>query len=43
MVLGLRGGGYGFFYEAFAGWPIDKPSRFETEEPTFGFQLAYQF
>lgn len=41
-VTGLRGGGKCLTYDLFVGWPIRKPSGFNTAKQTFGFQLICQ-
>ena len=42
-AIGLRGGNKGFFYDVFAGIPVYKPSRFESPNVVYGFQLGYQY
>lgn len=41
-VVGLRGGAKNVNYDFFVGWPLRKPSGFETGSPTYGFLLTYQ-
>lgn len=45
-ALGLRGqfklGGQ-FYYDLFAGTPIQKPTHFKTDKTTYGFSLNYSF
>jgi hemolysin activation/secretion protein len=40
-VLGLRGARLGLGYEVFAGWPLRRPSGFETSGTTAGFSLNW--
>ena len=42
-VIGLRGGAWGFLYDVFAGFSLSEPDGFESDSPTFGFQLLYSF
>ena len=46
-VIGLRGSFSGAFeglsYDAFTGWALFKPDRFQTEAPATGVQVTYQF
>lgn len=42
-VLGLRGGGRGFSYDAFVGWPLSRPDGFGVKQPVTGFFVTYQY
>jgi len=42
-VLGLRGSYGGLSWDLFAGRRIHAPRGFDTEQPTTGFQLIYQY
>lgn len=41
-VLGVRGGGKGFYYDLFVGGALQKPDNFSVSKPVAGFQLGYQ-
>lgn len=42
-VVGLRGNNYGFYYDLFAGMPIQKPKGFKTNPLALGFYLNWNF
>lgn len=42
-VLGVRGGAWGFLYDAFVGFALSEPDGFDSDSPTAGFQLLYSF
>ena len=42
-VIGLRGGGGGFYYDVFAGVPVYKPNDFESPKVAYGFQVGFQY
>ena len=42
-VIGLRGGGKGFFYDVFAGKALTKPDGFPTHRVSAGFSLSFTY
>ena len=42
-VVGLRGGGNGFYYDVFMGAPFYKSKEFEAPKTVYGFQVGYQY
>lgn len=42
-ALGIRGGIWGFSYDAFAGTPVYKPTGFRTDDVTLGFSLSWNY
>lgn len=42
-ALGIRGYFKGFSYDGFVGVALKKPRDFKTKQPSFGFNLSYQF
>lgn len=42
-VFGVRGGGKGFSYDVFIGWPLDRPEGLGVKQPVTGFFVTYQY